>query len=360
MADFDGLELIIFAFPDACIGPLPIKDDTSTASAVKEPVLLVGEIERQAKADTSRVMSGDLGTFTTFDTVALRHAYVLPSKIDAGFIVEEQSFTVKAWNASDTPKTVDSILKENDTGTLLSHETTPFSLPGDCNKLHSLTIFKDGPPSQQTTFTYTIDGDMFVILVTGRRIEPFLFDNDWGGSYRYTPAYKTVVSTSKRFVEQRRPLYETPRRRIECEFWEQSVDMQRLYNFLKKSNALTVGFPVFHEFLDLSSPTIQGESILTFSNDFSDFTNLVDYTSFILMKDKDDPYALNEIKAIASMDTVAKTITLENTVQGAFVAGNTDVFPVALGAIRADGYSHSFQTDNIQKMGIKFEELRLG
>ena len=359
MADFDGLDLDIFVFPDPCIGPTAIKNEESITDAITRFDLVTGDIEKQTRADTTKQISGVFGSFSTFDQVALRHVYVLPEKIDAGFIVEDENFDITVWNSSDTPRTVDSILKQDDTGTLLQHEVTPFSLPGDCSKIHTVTVFEDGPPFQQTVFTYTVGSDVYTVTLTGQRVEPFVFDPDWRGTYRYTPRYKTAISISKRFVEQRRALQELPRRKIEAEFWEQSTDMQRLYNFLKKVNDLVMAIPIFHEFLAMSNLVIQGETILTFSTDFVDYTNLVDFSTFLILKDVDNPHALNEVKEIASLDTGAKTITLKNSVQKDFVAGNTDVYPVMLGTIRAEGFEHDHETSNLITMGLNLEELRL-
>lgn len=316
---------------------------------------LLAEISKQSPVDTSKTLSAILPTGAFTDEVILGKTYFTPRLIESGFITEDSEHSILIWNSAQTSKEISSIAGESITGTELVHDSTPININSESDVTHTLSVLKEGPPFQSSEYTYTIDGLFFVLLVTGQRIEPFLFDPDWSQSYKCSYSFNTVLSRTKKFVEQRRPLLESARREIECGFWEQGLVMQRVHNELKRFNSIAIGVPIFQEILELTSNP-QDELTATFRQDLSPFFNLNNSTTFLLIKDLQN-IDNHEVKEISSIDLENNEITFTNTVKNSYTPSQCIVYPIFIG--QTESFQPEYLTDQHAKFTLKFIELKL-
>jgi hypothetical protein len=327
------------------------EDATTPQLTIHQQLLL--ELNEQVPIDTTQTHELLIPSLHFLDDITLGRTYVSPQLIDSGFITEDVEHDIEIWNSATQTKTITNITKNNTLGTLLEHDPTPIEILPESEEIHKLTVFQDGPPFQDSRFLYTIDGEQFIVVVTGQRIEPFLYEPDWAQAYKVNYLFNTAISRSKKFVEQRRPLLETMRREIEAGFWEQSTVMQRVHNELKRFNSVAIGIPIFNEIMTFSAdPATQ--LFADFRQDLVKFFNLNNLAKFILIKDLDN-IDNHEVKEIVNISHANNRITFTNEVKNSYTAARTVVYPIFIGQIET--FQPEYITDQHAKFSLKFKEV---
>lgn len=311
------------------------------------------------KSPQDRVETWDThdGLFPDFmhDDRLFERIYFFPREIDAGFITEDVAHTILIWNAYYSKEVqITDIQKIAVEGTLLIHPATPITIPKEHNEEHTLNILKDGPPFQQTTYIYTIDGQQFTLTITGRRIEPFLFEPDWSAAVKVSFNFLTALTKSKGYTEQRRPMFETPKRELTAQFWFDAIDLQKSHIELRRYHDKILGVPIFTEPLTAVTSPLQGETVVEIGEEIDERWNLHKLTEFILIKDLDDREN-HEVKAISSMSTATREITFETAIIESY--SRPVLYPLFIGIVT--DFKPMYETDDIAKFSLKFEELKL-
>lgn len=164
-----------------------------------------------ASLDGHLVISGPLGTTppvhppyitpglyspSSFDDWYYRiHMY--PVTLALGNLVGNQQREVVLWNAFFNNVTLQDFVLANGIGITV---TEPVITPYTMRPLEDLTylfeISANGPPVVDATATWTIDGEDFVIPITGRRVVLMPFKPNWSGAVDETLESLTTVRPS--------------------------------------------------------------------------------------------------------------------------------------------------------------------
>jgi hypothetical protein len=309
----------------------------------------------QERKDTSSTHDLFIPDDVFYDFLLFENVYFFPREIDAGFIVEDIAHTILIWNAYHSKEVdINNITAITPTGTILNNPTIPHTISKFWENQHTVVVQKIGPPFQFTQYIYTIDGLQFTLTITGRRIDPFLYEPDWSDTIKFSFNYLTALSRSRLFVEQRRPLFDTPKRELIASFWFDSIDMQKIHIDLKRFHDKILAVPIFQEPLSAVTSPLQGETVVEIEEDINIRYNLKNMTQFILIKDKDDRDN-HEVKEIDSLNPATKEITFATTVKNSYV--NPILYPVFVGFMI--DFKPQYTTDELSKFNLRFEEIKL-
>lgn len=354
MANHDSLpsEIIV----KAKIGRLHLLPNEDTTVNVAWPMDILTNHTPQAPVNTSTNLGAILVAAYPNDVI-FDKVYVLPEEIEAGFITEEKEYSLLIWNAKlSSIALITDIQEINIDGITLEHPVVPIMLTPTSDQYHKLTILKDGPAVQNTTIQYTIDSDAFVVLITGNRIEAFVFEPHWGSvNMRYK--FHTVISVTKHFAEQRRPLLSKPLREQKADFRANKIRQQSFVNSVRNLSIKTMAVPIFSEPI-LPSEDLQGKTVIN-SNSELDILWNINNSEYILIIDipeneLSEPPKISEIKKIASVGL--NSITLENPVIKNFHAENSVIYPVFIGVIKSKG-GFRLATQNYVETSLEFKEV---
>ena len=143
--------------------------------------------------------------------------HVTPVLLDFGTVASETDLNVFVWNAYLTDITLTGIIAVNDEGVSISDGPLPGAVcAGLEDALYRVTVSPEGPPSIETTYTFTFNsGDEPLVLAVGTRAVVWDFFPNWSSPYRITYQYRTDIIRSRSGREQRRALRQQPRKTIE-------------------------------------------------------------------------------------------------------------------------------------------------
>jgi len=277
-----------------------------------------------------------------------------PIIINAGFIVDDIVYNISIWNAYQaTDKEITAIVPINATGTTLETGAIPETLTPTEETIHFLTVLQSGPVDQATIYLYLVSGQGFLILVSGTRVQPFPFDIQWATDVKLTYKMETVIDTTKRLIEQRRPMLPRFYRDESFDFFAQETEAQKLTNVLSFAHNKVIGVPVYAEGMTTTTD-IQGAATLDIIEDIGDYFNLQSLTENIILLDYASGIAT--IKVLSSIGGGSLTFTSEIT--EAFDKATTLIFPVMLAYI--DSVAPKHKTPTLTEVSLNFKELVLG
>ncbi len=274
-----------------------------------------------------------------------------PSKIDAKFIVEDHDYQIKVWNAFvDVTAALTAIVSESPDGTSIDSFTLPKTIVKFGELSIGLTVYRDGPPLQHTTYTFTINGADYSTLITGLRAIAWPYEPDYSQRPRMTLVFETAVTRNIRFVEQRRPLRDRCLVNTDIRTWAEGVDAQRLKNLMKAGHDKIFGVAIHTEHCYPSQP-VTGQTVIQCSNALDKhwfLNNQADYAILI-----DHAALVAELKAISSVG--ASSITLAMPVVKTFTWQSTVVYPVAFSTLKE--FKIAGKSDQVLGIDVSFQEF---
>ncbi|MCK5605702.1 hypothetical protein KAR91_27655 [Candidatus Pacearchaeota archaeon] len=274
-----------------------------------------------------------------------------PNEIAAGFISEDKPYIISIWNAYQTTiKQITGIVPTNPAGTALTADTLPTDIPPTGERLHTITVLRDGPTTQDTQYSYTIDGIVFVVDIQGQRIIPFSFEPNWIQDVSLTYLMQTIISNNRLFVEQRRPLLDEIVREQKFALLVNQIEAQRVINDYSFANEKLLAVPVYQEHMTTTT-AITGATVLAIVEDFTKFYNLNNLSDFVFLLDR--ATGKHEVKGVASIG--GGNITLDNAVGETLDKASTSIYPAMLATFREVSVAHP--TDNIAEISAEFQEV---
>lgn len=281
--------------------------------------------------------------------------YVIPTEVAVGLIIETSTQDILVWNSDpNNPLTVSTIQAVNPSGTTLDAPTPPIVLPPGVAQVHVLTILKDGPAVQNTSYIYSTALVSRTVKVTGQRILAWPFEPNWGQRTQETLEFKTVKYANKRLVEQRRPRIVTPLRSQRADYLYGQDERKRLkfLNQVRRLHRSILAVPIYSEIL---TPTtdIQGLVTVTLNEDISNHIHAGDLSDLYLIVSRAEDFQA-ELKRAAS--TTANSITFAVPVVEDFKAGDTFIYPTFPGLIQSKNVSAP--TNQVLTASLEFKEIR--
>lgn len=279
--------------------------------------------------------------------------WVIPETIDAGFVIELLTYSISIWNADEqSTKNITDITIDVPDGLDLNYDALPIMLPPTAENIQTLYVFKDGPPTQNTTITYTVGSELFTVKITGIRVIPLAYEPNWDNGVQVSLIFKSVMAKSKRFVEQRRPLQPKGLRSSKFTLLEKDIRAQLLSNDLHYASNKIMGVPIFTEPMHAIT-SLTGNQIVTIQEDLSTYWHLKNLTTFVLLID----YASGTFELKEVMDITGQNVTFRVPVAETFTDNTSIIYPVFLGIV--NDISTKMITDDTMEMELDFREIKV-
>lgn len=174
------------------------------------------------------------------------------------------------------------------------------------------------------------------------------FEPDWNSPPEVSYAFQSVVQSTPRFVEQRRPLLPTPVRTAKYEFVLEGAEGQQLLQRLESGKSVFSAVPIFSEPITPAS-LVQGASSITTVDDMTYLWNIQNCDWAIVL---DLVFGESELLAVSSAS--GTTITLSQAIAGSFTAADCVIYPAFIGVVK--DFDRVPITDLLSSVSVEFEE----
>lgn len=249
--------------------------------------------------------------------------HLIPRSLELGNLVGDQQRTLTVWNAFLTSQPLTDFELVNGEGI---NVTAPVTVPHSIRPLrmldYVLDITSSGPPIIDATATWTINGGIYEIPITGRRIVLFAFPPNWSSPVEETLEHLTVLDTSYTGKEQITEIRKEPRRLLQYNFRIHARASNVFDNMMFGWTARLFCVPLWQEKTKLANAISAGATSLdidTTARTFQTGSLAVIFAAF-------DSYEIVEIASATS-----SSVTLARGTDNAWPAG-TRVYPAALAA----------------------------
>ena len=292
-------------------------------------------------------IAGDTLTDTWFDNIIVE-----PVLIDFEFIADNiaREFTIiSTFRRHEDVKTMSLFNELNFEGLQSLDVVTPKQITAQCEELFTLIALKDGPATQTSQIVIQIDGTTYTIDIKGLRVALFPFLPDRADEYIIAPIFKTAISRTSNFVEQRRAIHSVPILRNVFNFFLKKVSHR---NILRQLSKQIVGMPIHVDFIrvdNITNDLVSNTAILDTTTNLDELTFL-DNARFVCFINEDDVVD-NEVVEIDSFTT--NQINLKKNVD--IAAQNLRCFPIFLGEAKVQ--NEQYQAPILSAYNVVCEEI---
>jgi len=279
--------------------------------------------------------------------------YYDPSEI-IGFFTEDTYVDMRIWNAKYSDIILSNMAVTNPEGTSFDPWTYPVGMGQDTHDEYIITIYVDGPPSLDTLYTLTIDGETFTTYISGVRILPFLLPINWDNGFRLSLEHDTIIQKNDVLREQRRPLLNRMMKKINVKINLETVEKQDIFiHWAEKTQERILAMPMYQEAMFVTSDIAIGQTVITVLEDIEYF-KFLNTANYILIVDHEAN--AGEIKNISSINTGTKTITLSNGMISGFNWESTAIYTVTF--VTTGTIDYDLKNDTVSSVSIQFAEYR--
>lgn len=279
--------------------------------------------------------------------------YVDPLIIEAGFITETRYYTIVVWNADrDNVLSLTGVAVADQEGTELEYPTLPKNLARGYDEILTLTVFLDGPPTQDTTYTLTVAGLTFELDVTGLRALPLTINPNWGMGVSVDYSWLTsLLSNARYYKEQRRPMSRLPNRTISADYHIHEGGLDRILNTIRYGHDKVFSVPIYNEQMTAAVITA-GTATVTVDQDVTNYYNLINNCTHICMLD-----AASEIVEVKELDSVASPVlTFTTNIVNTLAPATTFIYPIVFSTLKAA--SMKPESIDVTVAKLRFEEFK--
>lgn len=303
-----------------------------------------------SKQDRSGVLGHSFVTEQIYERI-----WVTPSEIEAGFIADQKDYKISIWNAfQSSSKEITDIDVENQAGTMLIYGSLPILLPPNGEEIHDLYILKPGPATQETIYFYEIDGNDYVVEISGQRIVPFPHEPNWSGGIKLAYNFQTVVTRARTHKEQRRPMLDRMFREESATFvFLDYLEATKAQNRLAYGHGKVLGIPIYTEPI-IPSSGLFGNTVISTLTSLAYLWNLQNLTDFVIIIDfVNYLYEVKELQAIG-----VNSLTFKKMVSVNLDKDSSTIYPIFLSSLESMKFTHHSGYDpEISEYQATFKEL---
>jgi hypothetical protein len=275
----------------------------------------------------------------------------ITSLVEFGTITKIETGTIQIWNAdfyNDADITV--FADPEDQGIAIENVPIPVHLSVNGFVDYTITVAASGPSSQYTTYEFTINGEVYEVLVTGTRSLVFPFEADWSSLPEMSYKYEVGIWTAKNQVEKRRALrYEKMTRGERFRLTLMGFEAHSFLHMIRGSAHRLFVIPIFAEVFQTET-ALQGTATIAASTDITENFNLNNYCDYIIIIDKNS--RVFEVMTIAAI--INNVISFTSDIVNDYDNGSTLLYPAFSGMISAVDFGSL--TNDVLRSEIEFSE----
>jgi hypothetical protein len=274
------------------------------------------------------------------------HVWILPTRIDAGLILNEKKvYDITVYNSYryETRDLEDFVNNAGDGVVITNLPTLPDTIETQSGYDLDLEILPQGPPFIDGTLDFEFDVRDVSITLTGQRT--VVFPHEPEAPLVETLIFETDVRRGRTGTEQRAALRHIPRSQYEMRFLVTGDERRQLEANVFDSQDQLFGVPAWHEAAILATAATSGQTTITV--DSTAYSSLRDDGLAMLYMSHDNSLTLQ----IESM--TATTITFTTQLTSNFPVGAL-VLPVRMGLIRSKSIRGRKWRTNLQEVRVTF------
>lgn len=259
------------------------------------------------------------GFLDWFNKIHLEYAV-----FNLGALVSTQVEQFYVFSSFFVPRTLNSIGAVGDAGLTLTPplgETYPQTYQPWEERIYTLTVDTDGPPSVEATYTFNFDNRSYTLEVTGQRVVPWFVPPNWQYAITERLEFRTDVMRHFDGSEQRAAIRGDSAHWIWGFRWNADGDTMRiLENVLYQWSSRVWALPIFPQGAALDADLPQGATVINVD------TSNLDYHAdgLAIMHNLGSP----EIVESVEIESVSPTsITAKRGTTRAWPGGTTYIYP---------------------------------
>lgn len=267
--------------------------------------------------------------------------HFIPTKLELGNLLSDQTREAILWNAYLTSVEVESFTLNNGDGISVTEPAaTPFFAPPLSLSTYIVSIQTEGPPSILASMVWSIDGVEYVLPITGRRTVIWPFAPNWKNPVDETLEWLTYIETSFDRTEQRFAGRVDPRRSLEYGAQITGKYTQLFENTMFGWADRLFALPLWQEKSNLAVDATVGEVTLSLPTDDRSFAA----GGLLVLYVRPDKYEAVEIDSVAS-----GTVALKKGLDAAWPKG-TRVYPVMIAKLESQNVGGYVAEDKLEMM----------
>ena len=189
--------------------------------------------------------------------------WIVPGRIDFGFLVGNDEADILLWNAYLDDKTLTDITPQNDDGLALSGPGVGTLFPALHTADYRLTVdITQSEAIIRGSYLFVLGGDDTLLRVIGRVSALLDFPPDWSRPVQETSEYLTDIRFSRNRTEQRRALRSKPRQFLEYRLVVRGSDLARFEYITWAAQARLVTVPLWPQINYLAQDVSAGSVTL--------------------------------------------------------------------------------------------------
>lgn len=319
---------------------------------IDNPFYFCGPTLGRNPVSNIRGLTASVTKFEDYQDGVLYHQIIrIPLSVNPGFIVDDEDFDLELWNTHNVDVSCTDIdFVVSGTGLNLASSSPPFTINKFGSEEMVLTIYQTGPPVQDTTIEFTIDGVIVSIDVDAIRVVAVAFEPNWANRVAMDYVFESVVHQTERYVEQRRPLMITPKRAETFVIVEKDYTAQRFFNLVQYGKDKVFALPIFNEVFGVTNAT-QSDVVIGTAVTVTNLWNLNNQCDYVLFFDfVSYDYEVKELSSIA-----ANSITLASGLASTYNIDHIVAYPAFLSVLESVRWKG--KVENFDLAQIKFSEI---
>lgn len=267
------------------------------------------------------------------DELLYHRLWLTPSVIEIPLILAAVATKLRFWNAYlDRPVVLSDMNATGDaTGVSMTDPLLPINIPTNGFRELEITVTTQGATSLDVLFDliHNADPQIVTIHVSGLRAMYLPIYHNWASDYQITYALSTVVSSTRRLHEQRKPIHSRVRREVSLEAL--SFDSARLQNILQMSANRVFMVPFETEPMHpVGTGSILNLATLPITETLTQYFNLARATHAVI---RHFPTGGGFLAPIASY--AANSLTFDSPITEDWKASDVCIYPVMPGTMTA-------------------------
>ena len=279
--------------------------------------------------------------------------WITPNLEAFGMLLSEQIRTINFWNAyKDRSVILSAITGYLDcTGTSIHDVDLPDTYTPTAEGSYVLTVTINGSSTLDCYYLFVNDSPHINnrLDITGTRILFLPFRHNWERTYRIKYNAETVISTTTKLCEQRRPLFATLRREIAAsDLFASGI---KIKNYLKAYLNHIIALPIVTEAMTINlSGALTGLTTLPINETISDFWNLAHSDHVALWN------TATEETEICELDSYTTSLVLHQPILNTWNAAHVVIYPIMISVLTNNRIDSI--TDQVDEISITAKEFR--
>lgn len=260
---------------------------------------------------------------TSFADIFYNNIWIIPKKINAGFITSPVYYDLLIWNAYFVDKALTEVINHNLDGVFIVDDVVKTYQALESMQTQ-IRISNEGSITLHGSIEFKFSQQSFFITIDGTRIVPLPLAYFLSDSYRFKYYFNVVTSANMLLKEQRRIVVDKYLREIDARVFIDKLGKTSAINYFDNIGGKLCGIGIPHEKMTQVANDLYGLTNIYVNEDIANYIELQNCNLLMLF---DTETTKVELALIDSINTSQKLITLKYAIRGHFLKNSTIIYP---------------------------------